>query len=930
MLTPSLKPGLPPQLMEVRTMYQLQLLGLTLEGMISNIFEPFLCLKLSNVEVMNNGDLLSPMRLVFDVEMTQPGCIRTLSSAKASNTIEPHSSAVISNESLSFTLLEQPFVGFNNSLCIDTTLRVQAITPRTAMTLPGFHPAGYQLQIEYPIELTPVVGSHSLPLEGRLPIALKLHNKANLAIGHAAPAPYNRPVRIVIELLSKNDGVQLPGIQFELLSDANASVSSTDSGRNKRLKLTTSSTNPTLERFVLNKQPVVLDIACLPANSEWLLGGVVSLLPPYHPEIAYSSLAISFALLLQDPSTPDTKDKQSSPPRLIQREVHTIQLAELCAIQTFPSSISYAQVPEKVAPPSPISSTLSISVPIFPVIESKHVVVLVINSEVSRKEIHYWKSLVSSLGGCYDILVWNLSLYHGVSYDMIECNFRQLALDSLVIFLNTHYHVPSMEGLQLPIHCLESHEIFVAARCYGVRTFVVNTGSDPTEMSQRLYDVQQRCKPQVKPQQTTSVSMSSDHLLRNVVKAARYVYNEHIPNIVEGSRTTIQMSKEPTVANCHTHYQSFIQSLSETRPDHSYYVYSQMHLKPVTVTNSGCLSFGTMHELGTIDVRRGLDMTYATVACKTRYEQDIVQLQDSIFDIDHPNNDTLNGNDGPMLDLFMILKLLPFDRKLLILDQLASVTQVTSRTTLVQRIVLQAILSDLVDEQFVYVNAVKKPVGSMSELLLMLKYLASYSFRHVTLETTAGTGLQDVLIRIAAWVQCYPKQWCIFEHFLVQPSHYYLLQCIQRISGSLIITRRSYVRYWKEVWVKSNVTPTNQSAMLQQWLLAYRDPYQAIASGRVWSNNWSLSKSQMEIVPSKEDAKVSPAMVDHKLNEYFLQGQSLIQSVEKKSRDCKLRHTCTGFTVDTNTLLKYVSSTAVERNDSSKFDDIRISVSGLS
>ena len=122
MFTPSLKPGLPPQLMEVRTMYQLQLLGLTLQGMISNIFEPFLCLKLSNLEVMNNGDLLSPMRLVFDVEMTQPGCVRTISSAKASNMIEPHSSAVISNESLSFTLLEQPFVGFNNSLCIYTVV----------------------------------------------------------------------------------------------------------------------------------------------------------------------------------------------------------------------------------------------------------------------------------------------------------------------------------------------------------------------------------------------------------------------------------------------------------------------------------------------------------------------------------------------------------------------------------------------------------------------------------------------------------------------------------------------------------------------------------------------------------------------------------------------------------------------------------------
>jgi hypothetical protein len=45
--------------------------------------------------------------------------------------------------------------------------------------------------------------------------------------------------------------------------------------------------------------------------------------------------------------------------------------------------------------------------------------ILVINNEVTHKEVTYWVGLIEQLG--FTAAIWNVSLYKGVSFDFVHC-----------------------------------------------------------------------------------------------------------------------------------------------------------------------------------------------------------------------------------------------------------------------------------------------------------------------------------------------------------------------------------------------------------------------------------------------------------------------------------------------------------------------------
>ena len=1006
-----------PSLVEANTMYDLRLKSTSIVGGNFHIFEPNMCLSLLHLLVENHGDLESPVKLEFDINRACNSFIvpTHLQNPKVTTVIPARSQGIITDQPLGFAICDQPFVGNNLSLSIDTTLSIQAIAPRTAAILPGFHDNLYRFRIEYPVELTVASGRRAVLANGLIPLAIKLHNKSILSMGiqdnFSSPRSMTqkRKVTVVVEMLPFEDGDGiLPGAhgpQFEITMPTNEMIGdnkSSDRDRYesnmryfKQFRISTQggrygyqyeeaqrkNMSPSVARFTLNEQPVVFEIEHIPAQNEWLLGASLRLLP--NQLSAYTKISLAYSLYLSDPyyythglESPSAnshiaerpKHLQAGlpscistpiPARLIQREVHSIQVAEPC---DFFKANSLANKANESSPPSPnaLASIATRGAPIVPSTTSSvvsgfgsSVVFLVINSEVSKKEIHYWMELVRSLAGLYEVMIWNISLYNGVSYDQHECSFRRCAKDSLVIFLNTPFILPQRQndGVCLPISYLNTADIFEAARRSGLRTYILNTGSDQKEMTQRLNDVRMRSMPSRLFESATIRDLPGPKkLVESLIHSYSSCSNEHLPNpssdtISDGkllldsggyhkvSLKLYRVLRQPTNAEFTEKYQELIKDLAESRPDRSYYIDKRFHSE---IQITGIIR--KRYEIGILEIRRGLDRTYASIACKTRYEQDLVMLKDVIFQIDQTSQVSTSqsiGSDAPF-DLFVIIKLLPFTRKLILLDTLASSHTTTimsmNRITLVQTAVLQGILSDIVDEQYVLFHATinnnNKLIKSnkITDLLIILKELVQFSFQYITINSIISIHLRDLYIKVAALVQCYPNEWLVFSHCMIQPTHDYLLHCIQKIDP--LITKKVYNQHWKTIWRDAKVTPANRKETLQRWMTIYRDPFGSMTSGRVWMNHWTRFPDEYEIIKNEELHYYPPGYeIDTNLTSFFHEGDDLTNEILNTSAHCVLRHS-PFVKGNPDDLYHYLSKE--ERMDKCNDNNVIVQVSGLS
>eukprot|EP01087_Luapelamoeba_hula_P014251 TRINITY_DN4150_c2_g1_i1.p1 TRINITY_DN4150_c2_g1~~TRINITY_DN4150_c2_g1_i1.p1 ORF type:complete len:1208 (+),score=202.36 TRINITY_DN4150_c2_g1_i1:114-3737(+) len=115
-------------------------------------------------------------------------------------------------------------------------------------------------------------------------------------------------------------------------------------------------------------------------------------------------------------------------------------------------------------------------------------VLLVTNHETSQEETLAWKKLIKNIG-LRKIVIWNMALYHGISFEYKRQDGGSLLNDlkgKLVIFLNNTYKMSGKTEEEKPIDYLPTKELYKMVRDADIHTYVVGQSLDQHELANRL------------------------------------------------------------------------------------------------------------------------------------------------------------------------------------------------------------------------------------------------------------------------------------------------------------------------------------------------------------------------------------------------------------------------------------------------------------
>lgn len=335
---------------------------------------------------------------------------------------------------------------------------------------------------------------------------------------------------------------------------------------------------------------------------------------------------------------------------------------------------------------------------------------LVVNGNVERDIILKWKDLEKIL--FTKIAVWHTSLYQGLSYRHVRSDnesFLTQLQGKTVAILNNVFK-DSMDNQLRATDYLDSSELFEAARYASISTYVVGNGFEiekailPTDH----YPIIPRANiKQIVTSKTTDPSCFRQYDSIDVVSKKIFF-------------------KKPTEKGFTAVSTSLNKKLQNHFPQQSYFIFQ--HFQP-RITQKGC--FTHTWSKGTIEVRQGLDLTYASI-------------------IQAKTNDRLQVDN---IDIYHIFKLMPFKKKLDRVGLIAENEEIAS-------LLLNAILSDLVDEQIVFRKDAWSgplPKDKLATKLINLSQLLNYPFNELLHTEKTRLFLEKLLISYSYLVNELPQ-----------------------------------------------------------------------------------------------------------------------------------------------------------------------------
>jgi len=350
---------------------------------------------------------------------------------------------------------------------------------------------------------------------------------------------------------------------------------------------------------------------------------------------------------------------------------------------------------------------------------------LVTNHGIRHSQIAEWEKFAQSFGS--SICVWNTSLYQGFSFSLSgpeEQSIRKLFSGKTVVFLNNPAALEDHKSVQV-MNYLSSQDMFEAARIHNVRCYVIGGSADfdawtlparkctlaeygdkkaviavKQEREQEVYDIRDKDAYKIEISEKFYLTPSAEKLTNSIEKSA-----------VE---LMAKLGRKFPTQNNHLFYRSAI-----------------------AATKKGLLS--QKFKVGEVEIRRGLDKRYASLAYSQRPDNEVGNLSDT--------------------DMFVVLKLLPFDRKLQILTNV-----MLASTSKLREILGEAILSDLMDEQRAFRNQdishiyTKKNIGNY--LHFFNAFIAS-DYADIISSDYGQQFLQDFIIRFISLLSCIacPSLW---------------------------------------------------------------------------------------------------------------------------------------------------------------------------
>ena len=601
----------------------------------------------------------------------------------------------------------------NSVFSVETTLGLKATLPRIQRELKSFHPTPMPLVIEYPVEVSVMQTGRTVLAGGKTPIALRIRNNSSRAIGRYAE--HARHLRVVLDIerdlpqhmlsnitpvftsLTRNATLDPATVIPPDAADAAAAAAAAAGGASTKGGTSGDNNDDAAHSGVEKGQDGVRFNFLSPVVHE------INYLGP-DEELSFEGLltirnatpALYQFLHLRCTASIGQYDRPLHLPSMVsvQQEIATVQVAE--ERQQLSSSD----------------------------------LLLVISSSTTRELVQHWKEIAALLG--LGVSVWNVSVYNGFSYDDEACSAVESIPDGLVVFLNIAFfrddNVRYLDKAYLPIEYLSAEAMFEAARRHGVRTYVVNGPQHGSHT--HISTFPKRALP-LKP--LPVAAGMKFHNRKAMVAALKeedgFVVDEHL--LSESATVMIKKAYlfgKPSQKSMQKKVTELLSTMKGVRPEREHFYASSYH--PI---KHGC-KYGLLrlYELGEAEVRRGLDRTHAAIANRDCFP-DIEErdAQGALSDV----------------DLFVTVKLLTFHRKLFLFNTMTSIHTALHRT------LGEAIVSDLADEQYIFVKQFERTRAPKAEELMeqmpLIKMFGSFDFSKLCTRSAEGAEkLKTIIIKV--------------------------------------------------------------------------------------------------------------------------------------------------------------------------------------
>lgn len=524
---------------------------------------------------------------------------------------------------------------------------------------------------------------------------------------------------------------------------------------------------------------IIYDIDYIAPLSEFVISGTISL--SAESAKLYDQVTLNYSLSLGDIDNPMASAEMA----IVQSKTHTLQVGEYC---------------------QPIG---------------RNDCLLVVSGSTNAAEVEAWRETFRSIG--FGMCVFNVSLYHGISYKFPSFDVCAEMAGRIVVILNSPFYrddsTDILNSLYYPLDYLEQSEMFEAARRHSVRTYIVNYANSSKPSAHHAAFYEKYVVPMTSFQLEDTVreteafegrtQMTADALKSPVDRDA------HLEEKYQYCRIKLfRALRTPCENDFDMRMDALADKLRDTRPDRTYY-FAKAYQSAVKGSGAKGLFF-KRYECGFIEVRRGLDTTYATMAS--------ICL-------------TAPAHAPTMANTFVLLKLLPFSKKL---ELFVSVDASSSSHYQVSL----SIASDIADEQNVFLNFVREKMMVFSakkeqliSWLTALSALEKYDFSDLCQSEAGSEALKNLLLRLCGMASQYNKAHMIKSNFLARAV---LDACFSVMKGYLGITTEEEFKQ-----MVSNFPETQQLAKGDNQVAKLRDPHDC--ANEVLFNHWIISSNRVVV-----------------------------------------------------------------------------------
>ena len=522
--------------------------------------------------------------------------------------------------------------------------------------------------------------------------------------------------------------------------------------------------------FFSTASAVHYDIDFIAPQSEMVLSGTLSVCPQ-HAKL-YDQLRLHYTLSLGAIDNP----LQQSALEVLQSKSHTLQVAEYC---------------------TPITATDCM---------------LIVSGSTTAAEIEVWRKSFKNLG--YTMCVFNVALYHGASYKFPAFNVCQELSGRIVVILNSPFYrddnIALLHKEFYPLDFLEQSEIFEAARRHSVRTFIVNYSTPAVPVSthhkQFLRYICPWANLPVEKAVRDAEAFDGRSIFYEHLRDAGVTRDEKLPEKYQYCRIKLfRVLFSPNESDFDNRMVALSEKIKQSRPDRTYLV-SKAYEPAVLSGMSKALLF-RRYDCGHIEIRRGLDTTYAVIASTS-----VARAR--------PSSTVVNE--------FVLLKLLPLSTKLALFTSISPSAHAHYQVSL-------AIISDIADEQNVFLNCVREQMviwgekkNLLSGWLVALNTLEKFDFSDLVHIEGGVEVLTNLLLKLCCMASQYNKAHMIKSSFLARA-----------VLDACFALMTSYLGVAEEEVFKQKVADFNAQQLLSKddnLVAKYMDPHDC--AHEVAFNHW--------------------------------------------------------------------------------------------